>query len=113
LVFTEEAANEAFQTIGLGAPEGCKFEGVSTTHSQMKVRWETPPFQVENSDKNIVDFLVVPTPCAGNYEVEPSGSELSLKDIDGSARACPNQWAQLVQLVQNEKLPNPVSVRAP
>jgi len=112
-VFTEDLANAAFQTIGTSAPEGCKFEGVSTRHSEMTIRWETPPYQTEDSDKNIVEFLVVPTKCAAEYKVEPSGSKLSVKDIDEASKACPNQWAQLVQLVQGDKLPEPRAAKNP
>lgn len=111
LVFSEGIANQTFQIIGANAPEGCKFEGLSTKHSQMFVRWETPPYQADNSAKKIVDFVIVPSACAKEYDVDPSGSNLSTKPIGNAATACPNQWAQLVRLTQADELPKAASAR--
>ena len=111
-VFTEDAANKAFQVIGLSAPEGCKFEGVSTKHSKMRIRWELPPYQDSKQDRKIVDFLVVPTVCAEAYDVAPGGSTLSAAVIDDADKSCPKQWAQLVQLVQSDALPETKQIRA-
>jgi hypothetical protein len=111
VVFSDDIANQTFKLLGGTAPEGCKFEGLSTEHSKMTVRWETPPFQAEDDKKNIVDFTVVPTECAKEFGVEPSGSLLSAKASEAATKACPNQWAQLVQLMQADKLPKPVSSR--
>jgi hypothetical protein len=111
-VFTEDSANESFQIIGSAAPEGCKFEGVSTKHSKMRVRWEAPPFQANESDKTIVEFIVVPSECAEHFDMESSGSVLSAKPVDNADTICPKQWAQLVTLTQADKLPNPIAIRA-
>ena len=109
-VFTDQASNDAFQIVGGTAPEGCKFEGVSTQHSLMRIRWEKPPFQADKKDKVIVDFALSPTECAEEFGIEPSGGSLSVKAIDGSDRDCPKQWAHVVQLVQSGQLPEPITI---